>query len=280
LKTLKKKPDSYQTPLCEPLWEPIQKTSKFTGKAPNSQTPNPRRNPPEIPINTRRNPVEITRKAIQMNDLLTINEDNQVCNGRALHTRLGVGKDFSTWMKDRISEYGFVEGEDYTLIEDLSSPNLGSSKSRPQVRLEYLISRDMAKELSMLENNEKGREIRRYFINAEKQLKRLHAQDVERLAEKVKKLDLSTYQTELKLEDFSKTRSNLAQEGIEKRARAHEKLIYKVFMKKLGDSVTQLVQAAQSDPGTPLKTHAEAVKAGWVHFEDTDVDTLIAILKP
>lgn len=92
-------------------------------------------------------------------------------NARKLHAWLGVGKKFSDWVKDRIEKYGFTEGEDFLLVEDLSSPNLGSSKSRPQRTLEYHISTDMAKELAMVENNAKGREARRYFIEVEKAAK-------------------------------------------------------------------------------------------------------------
>jgi hypothetical protein len=50
----------------------------------------------------------------------------------------------------------------------MSSPNMGSSKSRQQLLAEYHLTLDMAKELSMVENNAKGREARRYFIAMEK----------------------------------------------------------------------------------------------------------------
>lgn len=92
-------------------------------------------------------------------------------NARDLHAFLEAGKDFSTWIKDRIAKFGFIEGQDYVCIESLSSPNLGSSKSRAQRTIEYLLTLDMAKELAMVENNHKGREARRYFIACEKALR-------------------------------------------------------------------------------------------------------------
>ncbi|EAM0325957.1 phage antirepressor Ant, partial [Campylobacter coli] len=54
------------------------------------------------------------------------------------------------------------------------------TKGRP--RKEYYITLDMAKELCMVENNEKGRQARRYFIECEKRLKNLEAKQMQKLA--------------------------------------------------------------------------------------------------
>lgn len=99
----------------------------------------------------------------------TVNEailpifDNQgvpAVDARDLYRFLEVGKDFSTWIKARIETYQFVEGEDF-------SPVLGkSSGGRPTV--EYTISLNMAKELSMVERTERGKEARKYFIECER----------------------------------------------------------------------------------------------------------------
>jgi phage anti-repressor protein/phage antirepressor YoqD-like protein len=91
-------------------------------------------------------------------------------NARQLHSFLEVGKDFSNWVKDRIDAFGFVEGQDYVIVETLSSPNLASSKSRAQTTKEYFLTIDMAKELSMVERNDKGKQARRYFINCERRM--------------------------------------------------------------------------------------------------------------
>ena len=81
-------------------------------------------------------------------------------DARELHSFLQVGKDFSTWIKDRIDKYGFVEWDDF-------SPILGNSTGgRPTV--EYALSLDMAKELAMVENNAQGKAARKYFIEVEK----------------------------------------------------------------------------------------------------------------
>ncbi len=95
----------------------------------------------------------------------------QWVDARTLHQFLEIGKDFSTWIKDYIADFGFVEGVDF-------SPNLGSKMANQHGgsnRLDYTLSMDMAKELSMLQRNEKGRQARQYFIAAEKKLRQLEA---------------------------------------------------------------------------------------------------------
>jgi phage anti-repressor protein len=94
-------------------------------------------------------------------------EPAQLCNARELHTNLQIGRDFVTWIKERIEHYGFVEGEDFILC----SPNPGSKKGRGgHNRTDYHLTLDMAKELAMIENNDIGREIRRYLIRLEKKV--------------------------------------------------------------------------------------------------------------
>lgn len=68
---------------------------------------------------------------------------------------------FADWIKNRIEQYEFIENQDYIKQTVLTG-------GRPKI--DYHITLDMAKELCMVENNEKGREARRYFIEAEKQL--------------------------------------------------------------------------------------------------------------
>lgn len=105
---------------------------------------------------------------VKVFDYQITDEFVQSCNARDLHKFLQVGRDFTTWIKVRIEKYGFVEGEDYQVVENLSSPKRGSSNSRQRLMTDYYITLDMAKELAMVENNEVGRKVRRYFIEVEK----------------------------------------------------------------------------------------------------------------
>lgn len=113
----------------------------------------------------------------KLNQLIPVSHGNiggesvSSVSARSLHSLLGVGRDFTTWIKGRINQYGFVAGVDYIAVENLSSPVSGSAKNRQQIEHDYLITIDMGKELAMVERNEKGREVRRYFINCERQAK-------------------------------------------------------------------------------------------------------------
>lgn len=86
----------------------------------------------------------------------------QTVNARELHAFLDSKQDFSTWIKARIAEYGFIENQDFVLFHNFME------KGRP--RIEYFITLDMAKELSMVERTAKGKQARQYFIDCEKQL--------------------------------------------------------------------------------------------------------------
>lgn len=91
-------------------------------------------------------------------------EEMQTCSAKELHSFLESGRVFSSWINGRIKKYGFSEGVDWEIIYTQSGVN--SNRGRPG--LDYVLSVEMAKELSMIENNEKGREARRYFIEMEK----------------------------------------------------------------------------------------------------------------
>ena len=98
-----------------------------------------------------------------MKNLIEIREVNgkKLVSARELYKFLESKRDFTTWIKDRINQYGFIDGEDFTLHKFVE---------RKTWKHDYIISIDMAKELSMVEQNKKGREARKYFIECEKQL--------------------------------------------------------------------------------------------------------------
>lgn len=88
------------------------------------------------------------------------NEDGEILvSGRDLHEFLEIGKDFTNWFKDMI-KYGFSEGEDFTPI------SAKSNGGRP--RTDYVMTSDMAKELSMIQRTDRGKQARQYFIEMEK----------------------------------------------------------------------------------------------------------------
>lgn len=103
-----------------------------------------------------------------MNELIKIsqqvigkNEINSV-NARELHEFLESKQDFSNWIKRRIENYNFKENQDFITL---------NKKVERQILIEYFLTIDMAKEISMVEINEKGKQARQYFIECERKLK-------------------------------------------------------------------------------------------------------------
>ncbi|EAJ0057017.1 phage antirepressor Ant [Campylobacter jejuni] len=94
-------------------------------------------------------------------------------NVENLFCYLEVNSKFADWIKNRINQYDFIENQDYIIKEVFTG-------RRP--RKEYYVTLDMAKELCMVENNEKGRQARRYFIDCEKRLKNLEQEQMQKLA--------------------------------------------------------------------------------------------------
>ncbi len=86
-------------------------------------------------------------------------------SARKLHEFLEVKRDFSNWIKGRIEQYDFEENKDFISIRQNGRKPKGG---RPTA--DYYLTIDMAKELAMVERNEKGKQARRYFIDCEKKL--------------------------------------------------------------------------------------------------------------
>lgn len=104
-------------------------------------------------------------------------------NARDLHKFLKVGRRFTTWIQGRIAEYGFAENLDFISFSQSGEKPKGG---RPTV--EYHLTLDMAKELAMVENNEEGRKVRRYFIRCEKDLYKSDSKQREVLRQVCEKL--------------------------------------------------------------------------------------------
>lgn len=101
----------------------------------------------------------------QVKELIAIRENErgeQLVSARELHRFLGIATRFNDWIENRIKKYEFIEDYDYTKIL------VRNSRGR---KYDYAVNLDVAKELSMVENNSRGREARVYFIQCEKKLK-------------------------------------------------------------------------------------------------------------
>ena len=100
-----------------------------------------------------------------MNELIKISnvEGKETANARDLYDFLEVQSKFADWFKNRVEKYEFKEGRDFVSV----SKKLENGGRQ----IDYYVTVEMAKELSMVENNEKGKIARKYFIACEDKLK-------------------------------------------------------------------------------------------------------------
>lgn len=101
-----------------------------------------------------------------MNELIKIetNENLEpIISGRELHEKLGVNSHYKDWIR-RMLDYGFTENVDYIAIAQKRATAQGNETTYN----DHIIKLDMAKEICMLQRNEKGKQFRKYFIQVEK----------------------------------------------------------------------------------------------------------------
>lgn len=100
-----------------------------------------------------------------MNGIIKINlNDNQepVVSGRQLHEALEVKTPYSMWF-DRMVEYGFTENQDFLLNNFVKQTGRGGHN-----KVDHIIKLDMAKEIAMIQRSDRGKQVRQYFIQIEK----------------------------------------------------------------------------------------------------------------
>ena len=94
-------------------------------------------------------------------------KSGQPCvSARELHQILEVKTRYNDWINERIKKYEFVENVDFLLVTEKKVTN--NPKNPYSEISNHMIKLDMAKELAMVENNERGKQVRKYFIEVEK----------------------------------------------------------------------------------------------------------------
>ncbi|MFR9824263.1 phage antirepressor KilAC domain-containing protein [Corynebacterium striatum] len=97
---------------------------------------------------------------------LTNNDGAQAVMGRDLHKFLEIETPYNKWFP-RMVEYGFVAGQDFTDKNVREQDKLGRSREV----MNHIVSLDMAKEISMIQRTDKGKQARQYFIECERKAK-------------------------------------------------------------------------------------------------------------
>ena len=95
---------------------------------------------------------------------ITLNENHEpVVSGRDLHKALEIKTKYNDWLK-RMIDYGFEESQDFVAIAQKRVTAQGNQTEYT----DHVLKLDMAKEIAMLQRNEKSKEVRKYFIQVEK----------------------------------------------------------------------------------------------------------------
>ena len=98
-------------------------------------------------------------------ELIKVNKENNTVSARELHKFLEIGTQFTKWF-ERMIGYGFDINSDFRLVSQKRITN--NPKNPYTIETDYEITLDMAKELSMIQRSEKGKQARQYFIQCEK----------------------------------------------------------------------------------------------------------------
>ncbi|NCU44009.1 oxidoreductase [Candidatus Saccharibacteria bacterium] len=100
------------------------------------------------------------------NTLIPLHEEKDgsvAVMGRDLHELLEISERYNSWF-DRMLQYGFADGTDYTSVKSFTVVNNGARREVDN----HIMTIEMAKEISMIQRNDKGKEVRQYFIALEK----------------------------------------------------------------------------------------------------------------
>lgn len=149
-----------------------------------------------------------------MSELIPIqdNDGAQAVMGRDLHEFLEIETPYNKWFP-RMVEYGFIAGQDFTDKNVHEQDKLGRSREV----MNHIVSLDMAKEISMIQRTEKGKQARQYFIQCERRAKEpAQLSPEELMARAIKVADSTIKELEAKtreLEPAAKSWTYLAAPG-------------------------------------------------------------------
>ena len=198
------------------------------------------------------------------NELVPVYETStgeKVVYGSELHAVLEVKSRFNDWIRNRLNDCEAAENEDY---ESFTKNLVSGGQSK-----EYLIKLDIAKEMAMLERNEKGKQVRRYFIQVEKKYK-------EKLKPKVPQTYLEALKELVAVEE-EKERLQLELDRSKdwysiKRVAALNGVSWKIFdwrkLKKVGEQkVYEVRKIFDANYGEVNTYHREVWEAAYPRYE-------------
>ncbi len=180
-------------------------------------------------------------------------------NARELHRRLKVGRRFADWIKDRIGKYDFIKNIDYFKVLPRKEPKQAKnfdftilrnqkSKRGGDVRsIDYILTIDMAKEIAMLENNEIGKRVRKYFIRTEENFKQVMRVALEN-PKFVNQLSEDFQETREETKDYRKDFTDSIKKYIsDKYYGAYTDMLYQFLFEERAKEYRKLLNLAKKD---------------------------------
>ncbi|WP_409374109.1 phage antirepressor KilAC domain-containing protein [Streptococcus suis] len=133
---------------------------------------------------------------------INLNEENEpVVSARQLHETLEIKKRFSAWFE--VNSKLFIEGEEFTSVQTGTVVNNGAIKPLQ----DYALTLDMAKHLAMMSRTDKGKQVRQYFIQVEKDFnspEKIMARALLMADKKITHLTMENTQLQLELQEAQK----------------------------------------------------------------------------
>lgn len=126
--------------------------------------------------------MKITKELIK----LELKDDGKILvSAIELHNFLEIKTRYDKWFLRLVKKYDFVENEDYIVV--------GQKRPSNEIKgfteyTEHFVTIDVAKEIAMVTNNDNGRKARKYFIEAEKELRKIKEENKQELPLKEKLL--------------------------------------------------------------------------------------------
>ncbi|PKR86125.1 antA/AntB antirepressor family protein [Heyndrickxia camelliae] len=210
------------------------------------------------------------------NDMLPVYENengDKVINARELHSKLMVSTRFNDWISRHIDNYGFIENEDFYSF-------LSKTNGRPSE--EFLFTLDAGKEIAMVQRNEIGRAMRKYFIEVEKQfmqqkpksqLEILQA-SINQLVEQERKMQVLEHKQMLieKENQVLKTRvDNLDQVNIEGNPRQQFNSMIRLYAHRNGGQYSKAWKDFVQAFNTAFQTNFELKRQNYINKVGKDV---------
>lgn len=195
---------------------------------------------------------------------LTDNDGVQAVTGRDLHQFVESKEPYTRWIARHIEKYGFIAGQDF--MTKMSE----SSGGRPSEN--HVLTMDMAKELSMVQNNERGRQARQYFIECERRAKQpdgeLSRLDLLQMAMDSEKQRIALESRNKELEAPAKSWENLAAPGGDYSVAAAAKVLSRDPNIEIG---RDRLFAHMKNLGWIFKTPGK--RAHWESYQDKGIKT-------